>query len=366
MCSEVVKVEGWSPDWAIHPGEHLAEYIELKGWSQAEFARLTGLTPKLVSTIINGTNPVSAETALKLEHVLGMKAHIWTKLQADWNLYEARKKYQSNVEETNSFLAKFPIKELIKRGVLRKGASAGSVLESILTLLKIGTPGALEDRLLNLAVQHRHSKSFQSDENHLAVWLMLGEQKARSLNLAPFDKKLFEEALIEVRNMTREPLESFVPKMIDICAQSGVAVVFEPPLSRTKLFGSARWIDKNHAIIQMSLRMKSNDHFWWTFFHEAGHIMLHQGRTFADDQGGVGDGAEDEADAWAENNLVGRSCFAEFCMTKPRSEAAVRRFADEVGLHPGIIVGMLQHRGILPYTHLNGLKARFELKSLAA
>ena len=77
-------------------------------------------------------------------------------------------------------------------------------------------------------------------------------------------------------------------------------------------------------------------------------------------EGGVGDGAEEEADAWAEEQLVGRDRFDQFCQTFPRSEAAVCTFASQVGVHPGIIVGMLQHRRILPFTHLNGLKARFE------
>ncbi len=360
MSGGVEEAEAWSPDWAVHPGEHLAEYIENKGWSQAEFARLAGLTPKLVSTIINGTNPVSAETALKLEHVLGMKADIWTGLQADWDLHEARKARQQNADESRAFLAKFPVRELIARNVLQRGASTEAMCEGLLTLLGIGTPGAYEARLRNLAVQHRHSKTYESDENHVAAWLMLGERRARRMNLPAFDEGRFASAVAEVRGMTCERVEVFAPRMVDICARSGVAVVFEPSLPSTKLFGSARWMDGNRAIIQMSLRMKANDHFWWTFFHEAGHVMLHRGRTFADDQGGVGDGAEDEADAWAEDQLVGSERFAQFCRTVPRSEAAVRAFAYEVGLHPGIIVGMLQHRGILPYTHLNGLKVRFE------
>lgn len=360
MCSAITETEGWSPDWAVHPGEHLAEYIEAKGWSQAEFARLAGLTPKLVSTILNGTNPISAETALKLEHVLGMKAHIWTGLQADWDLAEARRARQKNVQEAKSFLAKFPVKELIARNVLPRGLSIEATCESVLSLLGIGTTGALDGRLRNLAVQHRHSKSFKSDENHVAAWLMLGERKARNMKLAPFDQSAFEHAVASVRKMTCERAEDFAPRMIETCAQAGVAVVFEPPFPTTRLFGSARWIDGNNAIIQMSLRMKSNDHFWWTFFHEAGHIVLHRGRTFADDQGGVGDGAEDEADAWAEEQLVGKDRFDQFCKTVPRSEAAVRTFAQEVGLHPGIVVGMLQHRRIVPFTHLNGLKVHYE------
>ncbi|TVR81404.1 MAG: addiction module antidote protein, HigA family [Rhodospirillales bacterium] len=86
---------GWSPSWATHPGEHLAEQIEARGWSQAQLARAAGLTPKLVSTIIAGRNPVTPETAIKLERVLGLKAEIWARLQWNWDLTVARARERS-------------------------------------------------------------------------------------------------------------------------------------------------------------------------------------------------------------------------------------------------------------------------------
>lgn len=72
----------WSPDWAVHPGEHLAEYLALHGMTQAEAARRADMTPKLVNTIIKGENPVSVENAVKLERVFGLKAIVWLRLQA--------------------------------------------------------------------------------------------------------------------------------------------------------------------------------------------------------------------------------------------------------------------------------------------
>lgn len=83
-------VEDWSPEWAVHPGDQLAEYLEARGLTQAAFARLAGMTPKLVSTIIKGSNPVTAATALKLERVLGLKAIVWLNLQAQYDLFQAR------------------------------------------------------------------------------------------------------------------------------------------------------------------------------------------------------------------------------------------------------------------------------------
>jgi HTH-type transcriptional regulator / antitoxin HigA len=93
----------WKPHWAVHPGALLEEHLEARGWSQAEFARLAGLTPKLVRTIIKGSNPVTAETAIRLERVLGLKAYIWTRIRANWDLFQARKQTERRqIAHTNS------------------------------------------------------------------------------------------------------------------------------------------------------------------------------------------------------------------------------------------------------------------------
>ncbi|WP_454852761.1 HigA family addiction module antitoxin [Rhizobium binxianense] len=356
----LARKEEWSPDWATHPGEHLAEYLESRGWSQAEFARLADMSPKHVSTIINGTNPVTAETALKLERVLGMKASIWTGLQAKWDLHEAQTANASKIIDFEEILANFPIKELKDRGALPSTKDAGQLLNNLLDFFGVGGPHAFDARLANLAVHHRQSKAFETNKYHVAAWLLLGERKAREMNLRSFDSAKFADAIQEIRTLTVTEPTVFYSRMVELCQSAGVAFVLEKPISKTCLFGSARWIEGERAIIQMSLRMKSNDHFWWTFFHEAAHITLHKGQAFADDKGGEGDGLELEADAWAEDVLVGKDRFAAFKRTKPRSEKAIRDFAIEAGVHPGIVVGMLQHSGIVPYKNLNGLKARFE------
>ncbi len=353
------KVE-WTPDWAIHPGEHLAEHIEAKGWSQAEFARLADLSPKLVSTIISGTNPVTAETALKLERVLGMKAYIWTGLQADWDLHQARQPKQKAAVDPQRFIADFPVAELKRRGALPDTSDAAKIMDGILSFFNIGGPHAMGARLANLAVNHRQSKKFETNANHVAAWLFLGERQARTMDLPAFDSTRFASAVEEIRKLTVTDPEVFQPRIIELCRAAGVAFILEKPISKTCLFGSARWIDGDRAIIQMSLRMKSNDHFWWTFFHEAAHVTLHRGKTFADDRGGEGDGFESEADSWAEDILVGRERFRVFKATAPRSEREVTAFASSIGIHPGIIVGMLQHHKIVPFNHLNKLKVQFE------
>ena len=360
MTQAAQRHSDWSPDWATHPGEHLAEYIEVRGWTQAEFARIAGLTPKLVNTIVKGSNPVTPETAVKLERVLGLKAHVWTNLQSAWDLWQVRQNERGEASGTKSWLARFPIKELKARGALPDTRDEVRLADSLMVLLGIGAPEAYEAKIGSLAVQHRQSKSKTASSHHVFTWLMLGERKARDMDLPPYDEGRFRQAVAEIRSLTTERPEVFEPRMIELCRVSGVALVFEKPISKTCLFGSARWFDTDRAIIQMSLPMKSNDHFWWTFFHEAAHILLHRGRNFLDDENAEGDGLEAEADRWAEDLLVGVDRFRQFKTTRPCSAAAVINFASGIGLHPGIIVGMLQHAAVIPHRNLNALKVRFE------
>lgn len=361
MRTATTQDQGWSPNWATHPGEHLAEQLEARGWTQADFARLAGLTPKLVSTIVSGRNPVTPDTAIKLERVLGLKAEIWTRLQSNWDLHEARARAQAADPDTEAWVAQFPIKELQARAVLPKKADVSALKEGLLRLFGIGAIDAYPQRLASLMVQHRQSKAHPASPHHVAAWLMLGEEKARGMDLATFDAERFLAAAHAIRALTLANPAEFGPRMTALCAEAGVALVFEKPIGSTRLYGSARWFDRDHALIQMTLRMKTNDHFWWTFFHEAAHLLLHRGRSFVDQEqdGESADPFEQEADRWAEKILVGRAHFEDFAMRRPRSEAAIRRFAAEAGIHPGIIVGMLQHRGVLPYRNLNRLKERF-------
>ncbi len=350
----------WAPDWATHPGEHLAEVLESRGWSQAEFARLAGMTPKHVSTIISGDNPVTAETAIRLERVTGMKDYIWTRLQSAWDLHEARQREREALKAAASWCREFPVKELVARGALEDaGKDVARQFSALLAFLGIGSPNAFPSLMKGLAVQHRQSKAHVTSDAHVVAWLLLGERRARKMDLAPYCAERFISAVHDIRGLTVKQPSEFEPKMIRLCKEAGVALIFEKPIAKTCLFGSARWLDEDRAVIQMSLRMKSNDHFWWTFFHEAAHIVLHRGRTFVDDQGGEGDGAEDEADKWATDVLVGTDRFNRFKATVPRSAAEVTRFANDIGIHAGIVVGMLQHAKVVPHSHLNGLKARF-------
>jgi len=352
---------GWNPNWALHPGEHLDEHLEVRGWSQAEFARIAGLTKKHVSDIVNGKNPVTAATAIKLEHVLGMKAHIWTGLQADWDLFQERHGDDELSEEEEEWIARQPIRELKQCGVIEPDSDDIETLNSLLGFFRIGTAASYGARVASVHVNHREGKGRgEVLPEYVFAWLMMGEWKARSMNLPAYNRDKFEAAVLAIRELTTEGPKTFQPEMERLCAEAGVALVFQPAFKKTKLFGSARWIDGKKPVIQMSLRMKFNDHFWWTFFHECGHILLHAGQDFADDQHADPDELETEANDFAEDALVGRKKLRQILAEEPQSKIRVKAIARALGIHPGILVGMLQHHGVLEFRFMNDLKAKYE------
>jgi hypothetical protein len=158
-----------------------------------------------------------------------------------------------------------------------------------------------------------------------------------------------------------KPPDVFQPSLIRLCADAGVAVVFVPELPGTHVSGATRWLTAKKALIQLSLRYRSDDHLWFTFFHEAGHILLHGKRQVFLEDSGTTNSQEEDANAFAANALIPSPAFREFQECENTSKAAIREFAEKLGISPGVVVGRLQHEGSLPYSHCNDLKRRFVL-----
>ncbi len=354
------------PDYAVPPGWVLEERLEVQGISQAEFARRCGRSPKLISEIIAGKASLEPETALQFEKVLGVDASILLGIEADYQLHRARESEAADAAGSGAWVKGFPVKELAKRGAIRRPKTDADAVSELLAFFRVGSVNAwnLKYGLANVA--YRHSPSIKSDETALATWLRLGEIEAEGQECADYSENRFKKVLKEIRELTRAPIEQALPRSRQLCNQSGVALVLVKPLPKTALSGAAWWQSPRKAVIQLSARHKSDDHLWFSFFHEAAHILLHSKKSvFVDEVNGGDADLEAEANDWAANTLIPRSAWERFVQSSLRSELAVRAFAEEQGISPGIVVGMLQHRDLLPWTHLNGLKMRLTWKDEA-
>jgi HTH-type transcriptional regulator/antitoxin HigA len=145
----------------------------------------------------------------------------------------------------------------------------------------------------------------------------------------------------------------FCPAIRTACAAAGVIVLFVRELPGASVSGAARWLTAQRALIQLTLRFKADDQLWFSFFHEAAHILLHPKKGIFVDKGQGTSMQEKEADAFANNMLIPDDEFEAFARARPLSAQRVQAFAAKQEIAPGIVVGRLQHERILPFNQLN-------------
>src|SRR5262249_34154225 len=141
----------------------------------------------------------------------------------------------------------------------------------------------------------------------------------------------------------------------------GVVLVFVPHLAATGAHGATRWLGYK-AVVQMSVRCAWADIFWFTLFHELGHILLHSRKeVFVEGVSDPTSPEEVEANRFAADALIPPADLARLTTQPNISGAAVRAFAAGIGIAPGIVVGRLQHERLLDRSELNGLRQRLKL-----
>lgn len=349
-------VNEYQPDVVSPPGDTLEELLEERGMSQADLAERTGRSKKLINEIIQGKAPISAETALQLELVLGTPARFWLEREQQYRESLARRDEAASLAAVVDWLKQVPVKDMARLGWIERYQEPLDQLRAVLRFFGIASP----DQWAGSTAAFRKSPAFESDPMAISAWLRRGELEALKIACGPFDEAAFRETLVRVRGLTVKPVAEFRPRLVAWCAAAGVAVVFVPELPRTHVSGATRWLSPTRALIQLSLRYKTDDHLWFTFFHEAGHILLHGKRDIFLEGERPKDEKEQEANRFSADLLIAPEAWDRFISAREyRSKVAIRAFADELGIAPGIVVGRLQHEGKIPPQNCNELKQRF-------
>lgn len=336
------------------PGERLARVLDDIDMTQAELAKRTGLSTKHINQIVNGAASITPETALLLEHATGVSAREWNELELAFREQLSLRDESARLSSDIDWLKELPLKELIRRGFVEQRTNQIEQVRAVCRFFGVANRAAWE-ALWHKPTAYRISKAFKSDPGAVAAWLRIGEVQALSVKSGPYDRAGLLGILEELRALTKDPdPQSWWPTLTHACARVGVAVVAEPEIKGARINGAARWLSPEKALVQLSLRHKWSDIFWFTFFHEIGHILLHSKKdTFINDVG-VHSGVEQEADAFASQLLVPRRYEVE--LGELRSLRDVEHFASRLGIGPGIVVGRLQHDEQWPYNRGNELK----------
>ncbi len=335
------------PEIAIPPGATIRESMDAMGMTQAELAERLGRPPTKLNEIIHGKRGITEGTALALERVLPYPADFWLSLEKNCRLALAPQKETEALEEGVAWMREaLPMAELVRRKLIEKGLPDRERLMAVLRFFGVGSVDVWKnrwERSIAGAIEFRRSEKQARHVGRVATWLRIGELAAQGKPYENFNRRKFLAALTDIRAATTETPEVFGP-MLDELKGCGVVVSLVREIPGAGISGATRWLSKSKAHIQLSLRFKSDDQFWFTFFHEAGHILLH-GKDDIFLEGSAGkppQQKEDEANRFAAEFLIPPKEATALAAIKSKEE--VVEFADRLGIAPGIVVGQMQHR----------------------
>ena len=357
----------FEPNAVPHPGKTVLEYLDFHRWSQRDLARRTGLTPKTISEICNGKAPITPATALVFEKAFQRPAHLWLNLQRQFDEARARSRELAKSLQWGKWVRSFPLKEMRQ---LKFSLPPGrSDTDTLLTFFGVSSPESWNSVWKASAVAYRQTRAFKAREESIAAWVREAEIVAEGFEIAEFDGQRLFSSLEQLRRLTRKRADEIMDPVQSICAAAGVAVVLVPELHNTCISGCARWLSNKKALVGLTLRYKTDDQLWFTFFHELGHILLHRNkRSFV-----VDNAAEDlsdrvvdpemqqyeaEASRFSADTLIPPRALASFIRKGVFTNESIHDFAEMVGVGPGIVVGRLQHECVLERHQGNTLKQK--------
>jgi HTH-type transcriptional regulator / antitoxin HigA len=353
-------------DLPIRPGEYLKEAIQDLGMSKDELAKRMNRPASKLSAIFKGDKAITPDTALQLEKVVGVPAHVWTGLETEYRLVLAhrhRDEEQKRLKGESHLVQRFRYADLVKLGMVAKKTRANEKameLEKFFGVTSLSTVLSLR----RYKAAFRAGKRDRSPEA-VAAWLRIGEVQAQRLRCVPFHLKRLSDSLKEVRAMALLSPEDFQEGLRRLLTESGVALVLCPHLPGTYAHGATFWLGRQKAVVMMTLRYKWADIFWFSLFHELGHILLHNRQAVVlegDDTDPEQKSMEEEANRFAADNLIPPQNYEGFVGNGRFFAQDIERFAAEMEISPGIVVGRLQREGHIKPSWHNNLRVRFQWK----
>jgi HTH-type transcriptional regulator/antitoxin HigA len=273
------------------------------------------------------------------------------------------------VTEPSAWSRLFPLKDMKRlRFSLPKGLSD---VEALLDFFGVSSPEGWLTAWKAAPVAFRQTQLFDPHEEAVSAWVREAEIVASGLTLADFDEGRLRSSIDELRRLTRKPIDEALEQAQAICSRAGLALVLVPELPGTRISGCARWLSETHALVGLTIRYKTDDQLWFTFFHEIAHILLHRDRqSFVIDNAAedMGDEVvdpemakyEEEANRFAADTLIPPDALAEFLRLhrKTLTNDEIHDFAESIGIGPGTLIGRLQHDGVLKHWQGNELKQK--------
>ncbi len=350
------------PAETVAPGEFLREEIEARGWTQETFAEVLGKSVRLVNEILMGRRSITPETATVLGQALGTSAELWLNLESTYQL--SRVASGGDVVARRSKLySKAPVKDMIKRHWIERSSNIEVLEQRVADFFGVRS---IDEDIEPVPHAARKSASYESTSPTVCAWLTMARRMARCVAAKPYTEARLKEGLNKLRPLLGSAEE--VRHVPAILAEAGIRMVIVEHLPQSKIDGAALWLDKagKQPVVALSLRYDRVDCFWFTLVHELMHIR-HRDVPGQSEYAGydvelVGQGArkreslpkiEQARNREAAAFLVPQAELDDFIVRVGPlySKKRIVEFAEAHNLHPGLVVGQLQFRGELDWTH---------------
>jgi len=349
----------YSPDYAVAPGETLREVIDNLSMTQKELAIRTGLTEQTIIRIIKGVQPITFETANKLEMVTGVPARMWNNLEMHYQEQLSKIRQAKELEQGVDWLKDIPTTELITRGVLSSEtlkASKASLVQETLKFYGVSSVDSWHDVWCDPKVAARRSNCFETKSGPASAWIRLGELQAQGIACLPYHEERFKDAVQTIRSLTTMEPDVFIDEIRNVCAKSGVALALVPELKKVPWNGASKWLAPNKAMILLNLRGKGEDMFWFSFFHEAYHVLYGEKKRLYIAETHSKDMEEQKANRFAADTLIPE--IYNSLITGFATKQEIIDLAQRLSLSPGIVAGRYRHL-TGNWTHFNDLTRTF-------
>lgn len=346
-------INKYYPESVTHPKEILIESLEENNIGAKEFAVKTGKPEKTITAVLKGESSITPDMAVLFEQVLKIPVHFWLEAQKNYDEYKARVSYQANIESAIEWASSFPYAKMASFEWVPKTRVAKEKVINLFNFFNVASQKGFEDYYYNqrTKVAFRISLKDQENASVIASWLRQGEIQASKIQTKEYSKIKLKEVLPHIKKIMAKQPDNYFEELQNSCLSAGVKIVHTPCLPKASVHGSTRWVNDT-PLIQLSGRYKRNDIFWFTLFHEIGHILLH-GKKYISieniDIEGENEEFENQADAFASNWLLTKSQENEILNNRMVTKDDIISYAEKFKTHPAIIIGRLQHKKIIHY-----------------
>lgn len=342
---------------ATPPGVTIKEQLEDRDMTQKDFAIRMGLSEKHVSELINGKVQLTTEMARRLELVLGMSAQFWCNLESIYREKLAKIVAENEADAELELAKKYPYAEMARNNWVPDTKNPTERVSNLRKYFEVVKLDLLSNSGLLPGIAYRRMRMTETTDYALVAWAQKARLEARNVITKQINLKKLSSSLGEIRGMTEQDPAVFCPTLTDLMARCGIALIFLPHIKGSFLHG-ATFMDGKKIVMGLTVRGKYADKFWFSLFHEIGHVL--HGHIYQAE--GTSKEDESKANEFAGNTLIPRIEYNEFFSRKDFSKNSIVSFSRSLKIAVGILVGRLQNDGHIPFNRFNELKKQYALK----